>query len=95
MAAKKENKKVKNNIAEEISLDDLDLDILREAGITDDEINDFNNTKKTNKKEDLVKNETSPKQEKKTKNIDFDFEEKPRKKRNDDDFDDEEKEDID
>jgi len=31
MAAKNNNKKVKNNIAEEISLDDLDLDILKEV----------------------------------------------------------------
>ena len=31
MIAKKDNKKVKNNIAEEISLDDLDLDILKKV----------------------------------------------------------------
>jgi len=93
MAAKKDNKKVKNNIAEEISLDDLDLDILREAGITDDEINDFNNTKKISKNEKIIKNEFSNKQDKKNKNIDFDFEENSMKKRNIDDFDlDEEKE---
>lgn len=46
------NKKIKNNIAEEISLDDLDLDILKEVWITNEEIENFNSEKK--KKKELV-----------------------------------------
>lgn len=95
MIAKKDNKKVKNNIAEEISLDDLDLDILKEVWITDEEINDFNNTKKEKPKKaiDEVKNEeiknekTSPV---KNKIKDDDFMPKKSKSRDDFDEDDEE-----
>lgn len=52
MSWKKDNKKVKKNQVEEISLDDLDLEILKEVGITEDDINDFKENNKKPKKEE-------------------------------------------
>lgn len=92
MIAKKDNKKVKNNIAEEISLDDLDLDILKEVWITDEEINDFNNTKKEKAKkiDDESKSEINTPIKNKTKDDDF----LPKKSKSRDDFEDEDESDI-
>jgi len=78
MAAKNNNKKVKNNIAEEISLDDLDLDILKEVWITNEEIENFNIENNSKKKKETKKEEIIIEKEiksKKRKNIDFDDEE--------------------
>jgi hypothetical protein len=67
MATKKDNKKHKNSV-EEVSLDDLDLDILKEVGITDEEIENFNKDKTDKTKEkntkDLKKKEKKKKLEK-------------------------------
>ncbi|MDR1945239.1 MAG: hypothetical protein LBQ59_04155 [Candidatus Peribacteria bacterium] len=60
MTIKKDNKKHKDSV-EEISLDDLD--ILKEIGITEEEIKDFNkdesnkNNKEEKKKEKKIKKE--------------------------------------
>lgn len=54
MTAKKDSKKVKNNGVEEISLDDLDLDILKEVGISEKEINDFSIQNKKEKKKKII-----------------------------------------
>jgi rubrerythrin len=60
MATKKDNKKHKDSV-EEVSLDDLDLNILKEVGITDEEIKDFNKEKKERKnlkkKSQIIKKE--------------------------------------
>jgi RNA polymerase primary sigma factor len=47
-------KKVKNNGVEEISLDDLDLDILKEVWISEKEINDFSIENKKEKKKKII-----------------------------------------
>lgn len=78
MIAKKDNKKVKNNIAEEISLDDLDLDILKEVWITSDEIEIFNAENNSKKKKETIKEDTIIEKEvrsKKRKDDDFDLDE--------------------
>jgi hypothetical protein len=68
MVTKKDNKKYKNSVIE-VSLDDLDLDLLKEVGVTDEEIQDFNkdtiNKDEANREDkDLNKKKRKSKKEK-------------------------------
>ena len=89
MAWKKDNKKVKNNQVEEVLLDELDLDMLKEVGITDEDINEFKEgnkkwkNEKANSKEENILDLELKKEEKKKIDLDFDMEEEEEEEEDD------------
>ncbi|MDR0772116.1 MAG: hypothetical protein LBF15_03610 [Candidatus Peribacteria bacterium] len=69
---KKKAEKIHKGTAQEVTLDDLDMDLLKEVGISDDEINDFN--KEVEEKKKSPKKETKKTSNEKQKKEEFDAE---------------------